>query len=197
MAKTKISNDGRVVTENATPTLTFGSNKKLVDFVDIKLDDIRATRDRIERQWYLNIAYYLGHQYLQLDPHSRKLYLPTAPRYRQRVVINRLMPIVRRIIASTIRSSPQWIVQPATAETEDMITAQMSTKYLKFMWRDLDMDNKLIDMIKWRSCTGNVFLRTFWNAHKGERMVVDVGELAGMMPKKNENDEDKEKRRER
>ena len=195
MAKTKISNDGRVVTENATPTLTFGSNKKLVDFVDIKLDDIRATRDRIERQWYLNIAYYLGHQYLQWDPHSRKLYLPTAPRYRQRVVINRLMPIVRRIIASTIRSSPQWIVQPATAETEDMITAQMSTKYLKFMWRDLDMDNKLIDMIKWRSCTGNVFLRTFWNAHKGERMVVDVGELAGMMPKKNENDEDKEKRR--
>ena len=128
MANTKISNDGRVVTETADVKLNFSSNKQIVDFVDIRLDDIRATRDRLERQWYLNIAYYLGHQYLQWDPHSRKLYLPTAPRYRQRVVINRLMPIVRRIIASTIRSNPQWIVQPATAETEDMITAQMSTK---------------------------------------------------------------------
>tara|TARA_B100001013_G_scaffold343937_1_gene272803 strand:+ start:4571 stop:6769 length:2199 start_codon:yes stop_codon:yes gene_type:complete len=165
------------------PELTYGSNKKIVDFVDVKMEQIRSTRDRLERQWYLNIAYYLGHQYLQWDSHSKRLYLPHAPKHRQRVVINRLMPIVRRIISSTIRNNPQWVVSPATTETEDMITAQLGTSYLKYQWRNLDMDNKLIDLIKWRSTTGNVFVRAFWNAHAGERMVVDTAELAGEIPR--------------
>ena len=62
------------------PELKYGSNKKIVDFVDVKMEQIRSTRDRLERQWYLNIAYYLGHQYLQWDTHSKRLYLPYAPK---------------------------------------------------------------------------------------------------------------------
>ena len=130
MPKTKVSNNGNLIESLEGGKLDFKDSQATVDFVISHLQD-RTHRDRLERQWYLNIAYFLGHQYLQWDPHSRKLYLPSAPRHRQRIVVNRLMPIVRRITASTLRQKPQWLVSPATTETEDQITSQVATHYLK------------------------------------------------------------------
>ena len=159
------------------PELRFGNNRGVVDFVEVKLKDIRAYRDKLERQWYLNIAYYSGHQYLQWDAHTRGLYLPHAPKHRVRIVVNRLMPIVRRITASTLRSKPQWMVSPATTETQDRITSLIATQYLKYQWKNLDMQSKLIDLVKWRAITGNAFLRVFWNANRGDKITFDINEL--------------------
>jgi len=159
------------------PELRIGNNRGIIDFVEVKLKDIRAYRDKLERQWYLNIAYYAGHQYLQWDAHTRGLYLPHAPKHRVRIVVNRLMPIVRRIVASTLRAKPQWVVSPATAETQDRITSLIATQYLKYQWKNLDMESKLIDLVKWRAITGNAFLRVFWNANKGDKITFDINEL--------------------
>ena len=181
MPTTRRTKDQKIVPR--APDLNFGNPRGIVDFVELKLRDIRASRDRLERQWYLNIAYFLGHQYLQWDAHSRGLYLPHAPKHRVRLVINRLLPIVRRIVASTMRGKPQWVVSPATQETDDRITSLLATDYLKYQWKNLDMESKLIDLVKWRACTGNVFVRTFWNASRGDRIVFDVEDLAGAVPR--------------
>ena len=186
MARTKISNNGNLIESLEGGRLDFKDNQATADFVTAHLQD-RSHRDKLERQWYLNIAYFLGHQYLQWDPHSRKLYLPNAPRHRQRIVINRLLPIVRRITASTLRQKPQWTVSPATTETEDQITSQVATHYLKYQWRALAMDTKLIDLIKWRSTCGNAFIRAFWNPFKGDKIAVDAYEFSGKMPKDEED----------
>ena len=185
MAKTKISKNGNLVESLECGRIDFKDDRATADFVIAHLQD-RSHRDKLERQWYLNIAYFLGHQYLQWDPHSRKLYLPSAPRHRQRIVINRLMPIVRRITASTLRQKPQWVVSPATTETEDQITSQIATHYLKYQWRALGMDTKLIDLIKWRSTCGNAFIRVFWNPFKGDRIVADTYEFSGKVPRDDE-----------
>ena len=161
--------------------LEFGHDKNIYNFVSNQIEN-RGLRDKLERQWYMNIAYYLGHQYLQWDPYSKKLYLPQAPRHRQRIVINRLMPIVRRIISATLRGKPQWIVSPATTEVEDQITSKIATDYLKSQWRNLDMEDKLVELVKWRSICGNAFLRCFWDPAKGEKMVADVSEISGQIP---------------
>jgi len=191
MANISIKNNGNRVEAENPGKLNYDNDQDIANFVAHQTKS-NSGREKLERQWYLNIAYFLGHQYLQWDPHARRLYLPYAPRHRQRIVVNRLMPIVRRIISMTIRAKPQWVVSPATAEIEDQITSQVATSYLKYMWRNLSMDDKLVDLIKWRSTCGNVFMRCFWDPHKGERVVSDVSEASGKVAK---NKDDKKKLR--
>ena len=174
---------GDIAEATTVGKLDYGDDENIGEFISAQMERSRGSREKLERQWTLNIAYFLGHQYLQYDPHRKSLFLPHQPRHRVRIVVNRLMPMVRRIIAGTLRQRPQWMVEPATSDIEDQIVSQLARDYLRDRWRFLDMDTKNIDLLKWRSTTGNVFARAFWDPFKGERFVADASELADRIPR--------------
>ena len=163
--------------------LDYSDDENTAKFIAATMERSRGEREKLERQWYLNIAMYMGHQYMQWDPHRKGLFLPHQPRHRVRIVVNRLLPMVRRIIAGTLRQRPQWMVEPATNEIEDQIVSQLARDYLRDRWRFLDMDSKNISMLTWRSTTGNCFARVFWDPMAGERFVADISELADRIPR--------------
>lgn len=136
-------------------------------------------RSQIEKQWYTNIAMYMGYQYYNYDTRSGKMVLPDAPPWRVRLVCNRLMPIVRKVVSKLLRQRPVWNVLPATDEAEDQSIARVGTKVLAAYWRMLDMDRVLVDAFTWMSTTGNSFLRVYWDPRKGEPMDLS-GEVTDM-----------------
>ena len=157
----------------------FKKDDTISDFVQARWASREQHRQSLERQWYLNIANYLGQQYLQWNPVTKSLFLPRQPRHRVRATVNRLMPMVRRIIASTVRQRPQWTVSPATGELNDRITAGLATDYLRYYWTTHGMNDKLIDLLTWRSTTGNVFVRVFWDAFKGDKIAAEPEDFSG------------------
>src|SRR5882757_8767413 len=60
----------------------------------------RTVRQQIERQWYINMAFYIGKQNVAVIPVSSassaatgvRLYIPPAPYYRARPILNRIRP---------------------------------------------------------------------------------------------------------
>lgn len=144
----------------------FKSDSSILSFVKEKWDSRDQYRNQIERQWFINIAQYLGYQYHVYDDFSGSLRLPTAPSYRVRLVCNVLLPIVRKILAKAMRQRPTFTAIPATQDQEDALAAFAAMKALQYYWRYLELDTALIDAILWLATTGNVFGRVYWDPAK-------------------------------
>ena len=168
---------GRAVSE-----INWDNSDDVVGFVEDRWNDRDRFRQTFERQWYINIAQYLGLQYHSYNDLAGKLYLPKAPAWRVRLVCNRLMPIVRKIVSKILRQRPIWTVLPATGEVEDQIRAIVGTKILQYYWRWLDMDQLLVDSLTWLGTTGNVFLQCVWDSTKGAEIAIEPQEMAMLPP---------------
>jgi len=145
-----------------------------------KRDQHRAFR---EKQWFTNIAYYLGYQYHTYNDAKGVLELSPAPTFRVRLVCNRLMLISRKVVSKALRQRPTWVTIPATGEVEDQMTAIVGTKVLQYYWRYLVMDKSVVDLFTWMTTTGNVFLHPYWDASKGPELGMEDEEIEAL-PKK-------------
>src|SRR3954467_3486468 len=74
-------------------------------------------RQRQERQWYLNLAFYYGNQHVQFKQVASSgnfdLATPPAPYYRVRIVINQVRRTVRKEISRLTAQKPNAYVVPA------------------------------------------------------------------------------------
>ena len=73
-------------------------------------DTMSDILETYERQWYLNIANYLGNQWLAYDKNSKRFAVPNAPSWRVRLVINKVMPIARAQMAKLHEVAPKFYV---------------------------------------------------------------------------------------
>ena len=141
-----------------------------------KIDDIFQQRDRskraFEQQWYLNIAYFLGYQYVHWNRASNRLEEPKVPSYRVRLVCNRIISTVQLAMAKLLKSKPILTTVPATTEEEDRNAARTGDKVLESLWRKLDLDIRLQDATLGMLSTSPSYWKIYWNAKSGQRMKV-------------------------
>src|SRR5689334_22238280 len=93
--------------------------------------NIKAARSKIEKTWYINMCFYNGRQYVVYRQSSSAilgtagaLYVPPAPYWRARPVINRIRPIIRHEISKLTSQKPSAYVIPASTEDHDLFAAQ-------------------------------------------------------------------------
>lgn len=171
----RLSNPGARGTNGAR--VDWGDERQVVNFVEEKWDERDRTRQAIEKQWFINIAQYMGYQYHVFENLTGNLICPPTIPGRVRIVCNRLLPIARKFVAKALKDRPIWNVVPATADTEDQARALVAKKVLEYYWRWLHMDRKLVDAFTWLATTGNVFLRAAWDPHAGPEMGFTPQEL--------------------
>lgn len=137
---------------------------------------IRNARVPIERQWYLNLAFWFGKQNVALlkpttsgigGAVGTKLWTPPAPYYRARPVTNLIRPTIRHEIATLTNNKPTASIVPASAEDRDMYAAMAG----EAIWENLYIDNKLKFVFRramwWNQVCGNGFVKTWWDSGKG------------------------------
>ncbi len=150
----------------------------IVAFVGGMWDTRRQRRSWIERQWYINIAFYLGHQWLEWDQTRGQLFRPSAPPWRVRLTANLVQGVTRKIVSTIMRQKPIWTVMPATGDAEDVITARINEKTIKYYWGGpLACDPKLIDALNWMSTTGLGMWRLHWDPTKASEMVLESDDV--------------------
>ena len=134
----------------------------------------RTIRQQMERQWYLNLAFYAGKQNVQLVPVSNssgsgvgvRLYVPPAPYFRARPVINRIRPIVRTEMARLTSQKPSATVVPATGEDADLAAAQAGEQIWDSIYRQKKIASIYRQTILWTLCCGTGFMKTYWDPQK-------------------------------
>src|SRR5947207_1191287 len=149
----------------------------------------RTIRQQVERQWYINLAFYAGKQNVQLVPVTNsagggvgvRLYIPPAPYYRARPVINRIRPIIRTEMSRLTSQKPSATVVPATGEDNDLSAAQAAEQIWDSIYRSQKIGNKFRQTALWTLCCGTGFMKTYWDPNKKSKQWKPIDPQKQMM----------------
>jgi len=162
----------------------------------------RTIRQQLERQWYINLAFYAGKQNVQLVPVSNssgsgvgvRLYIPPAPYFRARPVINRIRPIIRTEISRLTSQKPSATVVPSTGEDNDTSAAQAAEQIWDSIYRSQKIGAKFRQSILWTLTCGTGFMKCYWDPKKKSKlwkpMDPQMAQMAKMLGAPAENPPD-------
>src|SRR5688572_13466896 len=122
----------------------------------------------------------MGYQYHTWDSRRGGLSLPKVPSWRVRLVANRLLPIVQKVVSKFLRQKPSWVPLPATIDQDDIARAQVAKMLLRAHWRKFDMNEKLVEALTWMATTGNVFMSCTWDPTIGDYMDFTDEEIMSL-----------------
>lgn len=162
---------------------------KIVSWTREQFTSIKNARVATERQWYLNLAMYAGKQNVvplnSNSPNSgttTRFWVPPAPYWRARPVINRIRPTIRTELSQLTNNKPNATIVPASAEDRDMYAAMAGEQ----IWNNFYTEKKLKKIIRsamwWTLVTGTGYIKSFWDHTAGpvEQMMNEAGEVANV-----------------
>jgi hypothetical protein len=143
--------------------------------------DCQAQRLRQERQWYLNLSFFYGNQHVKFrqvqGTGAFDLYVPNAPYYRVRIVVNQVRKIIRKEISRLTAQKPNAFVVPASSEDADVFAAQAGEQIWDSLWRKLKFNKTLRETIFWQAVCGNGFVKSYWDQSKVDPESGKFGDI--------------------
>lgn len=150
---------------------------RLAAYAEAWFSKCQNDRVGVERQWYLNLAYYYGNQHVQFRRTSGNspfdLYTPPAPYYRVRIVINQIRKIIRKEIARLVAQKPNAFVVPSSTEDGDVFAAQAAEQIWESLWRDKNFNKVLRRAVFWKATCGVGFVKSYWDPTKVDKHNPD------------------------
>lgn len=144
----------------------FGN--EIAGYVNDEYQRRLTERRAFELQWRLNMEFFNGNQYLEIDPASNTIQeLPKLWWYQEREVFNQVATIAETRIAKLTRQKPIMKVRPASGDDRDVSAAKVSSKLLASAWHDQEMDSKYSDIASWLELSGTVLLKPIWDKNAG------------------------------
>lgn len=135
--------------------------------------NIKSARSRIEKTWYINMCFFSGRQYVVYRESSSAilgtagaLYVPPAPYWRARPVINRIRPIIRHEISKLTSQKPSASVIPASTEDHDLFAAQAGEQIWDSVYRAHKLKAVIRRAVWWNQVCGNGFIKAYWDPDK-------------------------------
>lgn len=129
----------------------------------------RNARNPFERQWYLNLAFIAGKQYvapIEVPTAGFRLTTPKAPPWRVRLVVNKIRTAVRTECSKLTTSKPIPTVVPATNEDEDFSAAAVGEQLLKSEFATAEFESVYRSWVWWGVACGNSFLKQYYDSSK-------------------------------
>ena len=148
--------------------------KAFAEWVHSEYKKAKSARQQIERQWYLNMAFYQGRQWMAYPPKQsglqNKLVLPPAPPYRVRATVNRVRSVIRTEMSRLTSNKPNASVVPASSEDEDLFAAQAGEQ----VWESIYANHHLATIFKrsvfWTVICGTGFMKVWWDKNAEQRL---------------------------
>jgi hypothetical protein len=144
----------------------------LVDLVNREFKRRQDERKAFELQMRLNLAFYEGNQYLEINTAANSLVeQPVLTDYSEREVFNNIAPNIETRISKLKRIRPALTVRPGSTEQDDIHSAKVGTKLLRNVYNDQEIRDKLNDVYIWSETCGGVVFKLAWNPEAGKQVV--------------------------
>lgn len=157
--------------------------KKLAAWVNSEYQKCKSARIKQERQWYLNMAFYRGDQwvaYLKGNGSSitgGKLSTPEAPPYRVRLTVNRVRSIVRTELSRMTSNKPNASVVPASSEDQDLFAATAGEQVWESLYTDKNLARIYGRAAFWQSVCGIGFVKCWWDPNTVDNVTQQKGDI--------------------
>jgi hypothetical protein len=139
----------------------------------------KMARVPFERQWYINIAFNAGKQYVSpvdVPSYGFRLTTPKAPPWRVRLVINRIRTVVRTECSKLTTSKPIPVVMPLTNENEDFSAAAVGEQILKTEFANAQFESDYRSWVWWGVVCGTAFLKQYWDPYRPDHDAKEMPE---------------------
>ncbi len=152
--------------------LNLDADKKLLSTWEDKFNRCNSLRAKYEQQWYLNLAFYSGKQWVSLDQSraSASGYslteLPKGEAWRERSVRNKVKRIIRNELTKLTKEEPQFFVNPSTSEDQDRMAAIAAEAIAEFHITSENYKTKRALATFWALICGTGYVKTFYNPGK-------------------------------
>lgn len=138
--------------------------QRLVAWVMRQYNTMRSARRTYERQWYSNLSFYMGKQYVEWSRSEDRLVpLSKLDKYTPRITVNKIRPIVRTEISKLTSSKPSASVMPASNDDDDVFAARAGEQVWESLYNRLHFHKTLSSGVFWLSITGNAFMKAYWD----------------------------------
>lgn len=128
----------------------------------------KMARQQFERQWYLNIAFYFGKQWVtwqfSVMPTSLgQLIEPPPNRSRTRITVNRIRLILRKELARVNKERIRGFVNPNTTDTVDITSARAADKLVDYLTDVCDVGDVMKRIDFWMLLCGTAFAKDYYD----------------------------------
>ena len=143
-----------------------------IAYVNGLFNTAKQERQRFERQWFINMAFYFGRHYVQWiggtpDLQSfAKLHEPKAPPWRVRMVINKVRIAIRKELSKVTKENPRGYVIPSSTDDDDLAAARAGDALYSFFWRDLHLSTVERRAMFWTLLCGSAFMKDWYDPEK-------------------------------
>lgn len=140
-----------------------------VEDLDQRITASREVRRTFEGQWLLNIAFFVGNQWLRFDGLTLAPYVPEDDDD-PLIVDNRIQPAVRTEIAKLTKTQPTWIGVPRDSTDEEISSARLRERVFEHYYRTLRARRKLRLALLWSRVATAGFWRITWDGNVGPQI---------------------------
>jgi hypothetical protein len=142
-------------------------DKKRSDWIRSRYEKCKSDVAPIRNQWYINLAFFKGDQYVSLLK-GKLIRAPQVPG-RVRLVINRVRPTVRTEISRMTSQKPMASVKPASAEDEDIIAAEAGEAVWEYVSEEKGFDAAFKQAAFWTSTCGIGYVKVAWDSDETDK----------------------------
>ncbi|MDR2487544.1 MAG: hypothetical protein LBD12_06205 [Clostridiales Family XIII bacterium] len=143
-----------------------------------KFEQRRSQRRGLELQWRLNIEFYNGNQFADINASLGDIEtLGVFSEFEERNVFNEIAPIVETALAILSRKRHIMRVTPASSSSEDRTSAKIGNKVVASMRRRLNISDLFQDGNIQAKTTGSAVWKTVWDPNAGRTVAMLVSSL--------------------
>lgn len=165
------------------PTTDLSSVKSLksADSLIEKLNQLKRARQKLNREWKLNVSFYRGNQWVWFNKFNGRVEtLPSTdtgdlPRWRVRLTSNQILPGVQAYVAMLTKTKPVISATPNSGSDRDLKAAQTAEALFEHWWTDFHLQAKLQEALLWSTLTSAGYWFIRWDPHAGKSMTFMVG----------------------
>lgn len=165
-----------------TPEGELISDEDALKLVNDTYADFDHGRKPFERQWYRNILFMLGNQWIVWDTLENKWRKKRLADWVPTPVTNKFASAGQRLVSVISRIEPNWTFSPSSDSTKDISSAKMCEKAETVICEENKIEWIRQSVAPWIVYTGNVYLLSGVEPVYDEVEEVNALEGLGGMP---------------
>jgi len=152
--------------------LSDADRKKILADCEKKFTLCKNQRVTFERDWYYNMAFYFGRQWVEWVGTSTnnfdfyRLYEPPAPKWRVRLVVNKIRPIIRKELTKLGKERIQYYVVPESTDDTDITASRAAEAISEYLFQELGWEPNKRRAVFWALMCGSSFIKTWFDPNK-------------------------------
>ena len=134
------------------------------------LRSFKSARSPYESDWFLNLSFYQGDQWIRWNSASKSLERPISLRNRVTLVDNRILPSVDSRVARKTKQRPSFSATPFSADEADRNASEIAEQVLDDRWIENNLAFKFNEVAKMADILGAGFWKIFWDGTIGDNV---------------------------